>query len=163
MGFGIIHSKSYLEQYERIKRWHKILNEIRLSNASEDKTEYQVDCIFAFFMNCFHLTDWLKHSKTSLDDKTIDDFINNNDEMKICKYLCLGSKHLTLDKKRHDVSNIVTIGKEWDPFAEVLNNKNPVLNITYSLDTKYGKFNVFELSDTCVNLWEDFLKQNNLI
>ena len=144
MGFGIIHSKSYLEQYERVKRWHQVLNEIRISNASDDKTEYQVDCIYAFFMNCFHLTDWLKRSKTSVNVKTIDGFINNHDEMQICKYLCLGVKHLRLDKKRHNISNTVSIGREYDPFAEILGNKNPVTNITYSLDTKYGKFNVFE-------------------
>lgn len=163
MGFGIIHNKSYLEQYERIKRWHQILNEMRVSDASEDKTEYQVDCIYAFFMNCFHLTDWLKRSKTSVSVKTIDSFINNHEEMQICKYLCLGVKHLRLDEKRHSVSNTVSIGREYDPFAKILGNKNPVKDITYSLDTKYGKFNVFELADICVKLWEDFLKQHNLI
>ena len=60
---GKFHNKPYLEQFERIKRWHKTLNKIRVSNANENQTDKQVDIIYAFFINCYHLKDWLIHSK----------------------------------------------------------------------------------------------------
>lgn len=116
-------------------------------------------------MNCFHLTDWLKHSDIFLDKKILDEFVRNHDEMQICKYLCFGSKHLKLDNNRHDISNTVTIGREYDYFEQITKQKtlHPVKNINYILDVKYGQFDVFTLSDKCVELWEQFLKQNHLI
>jgi hypothetical protein len=170
MGFGGKFSKKpYLEQFERIKRWHKILNEIRVSNASEDRTDYQVDCIFAFFINCYHLRDWLEHSKVT-SPSILNDFIENHKEMQICRDICNGAKHLSLTSRSigKDVKcdcgfHGVFLHREYDPFQEVLKHDNPVRNITYNIFVEYEKFNVFEVADKCVSLWEDFLKENNLL
>lgn len=71
---GRFHEKPYLEQVERIKRWNEILNDIRVSNSPEDRADYQVDCIYAFYINCFHLKDWLIKSK-AIDKMKLNNFI----------------------------------------------------------------------------------------
>lgn len=169
MGFGgKFSSKPYLEQFERIKRWNRILNEIKVSNASEDKTDYQVDCIYSFFINCFHLKDWLIHSKVISKD-TVNKFINNHKEMKVCRDICNGVKHLSLtdpsigkDVKCDCGFHGVFLHREYDSYQEVLKNNNLVGNITYNIFAEYEKFNAFTLADRCVKLWESFLKENQL-
>jgi len=166
MGFGgKFSTKPYLEQFERIKRWHKILNEIRVSNASEDKTDYQIDCIYTFFINCFHLKDWLIHSKV-ISEETANNFINDHKEMMICRDMCNGVKHLSLTNPSigKDVEcdcglHGVFLHREYEPFQK----NNPVKNITYNIFVEYEKYNAFVVADKCVSLWESFLKENQLI
>lgn len=166
---GKFHKKPYLEQFERIKRWHKILNEIRVSNSSEDEADYQVDCIYAFFINCYHLKDWLLHSKV-VDKSKINGFIKKNKEMKICRDICNGIKHLSLTNPSigHNIKcdcgwHGVTLHREYDSFQEVLKNANPLQNATYTVLADFEKFNVFELADRCVELWKNFMEDNSLI
>jgi len=123
---GKFHNKPYLEQFQRMKRWYNILNKIRVSNANENQTDKQVDIIYAFFINCFHLKDWLIHSK-AIEQKKVNDFIENNKEMMICRDLCNGCKHLSLtnpsvakDVKCNCGFHGVFLHREFDPFQEVL-------------------------------------------
>ncbi len=159
--------KPYLEQFERIKRWYDILNQIKNSNSPENQADYQVDCIYTFFMNCFHLKDWLINS--NVDQNAIHKYINENKELKICRDICNGAKHLKLTNpsigKGSDMNMglRVTLHKEYDPYHEVTNNTKPLDNATYVIVADFEKFNVFDLSDKCMELWEDFLKINALL
>jgi hypothetical protein len=49
---------AYLEQLERVERW---LNRIRAPNGVpyKKKDEYE-DFLWAFFQNCWHMTDWIE-------------------------------------------------------------------------------------------------------
>lgn len=167
MGFGGKFSKKpYLEQFERIERWHSVLNKFRFSNESEDKTDYQVDCIYTFFTNCFHLKDWLIHSKVTDSEKIHAEVINKYKEMMICRDICNGVKHLSVTDpsigKNVDCDcdlHGVFLHREYNPWEK----KNPVKDITYNIFVEYGKFNVFLVADKCVKIWKNYLKDNNLI
>lgn len=149
MGFaGKFSTKPYLEQFQRLKRWHDILNKFRYENASESKTDFQVDCIYTFFINCFHLKDWLIHSDVVTSNE-INDFINNNLEMQICRDICNGVKHLSLTNPSIAKDNTCDCGfhgvflhREFEPFRK----DNPVKDITYNIFVEYEKFNVFFIS-----------------
>ena len=66
--------ETWRDQWERLQRWHGRLNSLLerhvMADSSADWTyvlfaEYmadEVDVAYAFFMNCYHLKDWLKRS-----------------------------------------------------------------------------------------------------
>lgn len=170
MGWGGRFSKKpYFEQFERTQRWYEILNKIRVSNAPEEQADYQVDNIYAFFMNCHHLRDWIINSKV-LDQKKVDDFRNLHIELKICRDLCNGPKHLKLDhpsigdpSDQNILGKGVTLHKEYVPFGKSSNTDLPLENSKYVIIADFKKFDVFKLADKCMELWEKFLKDNSLL
>jgi hypothetical protein len=178
--------KPHLEQFERIKRWKKRIDEFRYSNNTEDEINNQLDFIYAFFVNCYHLRDFLTYSRMFPDDKEIipDDekivsnevvqsFIHSNIEMQICRDICNESKHCFLtnpsigeidpetNKKQATGFSGVILRKEYDPFQEILKYDNPIRNIKYIVMANNKNYEVFELADKCVKLWEKFICSSN--
>lgn len=162
---GRFSKKPYLEQFERVKRWHETLNKIKVSNSPEKETDYQVDCIYAFYMNCYHLKDWLINSD-AITNKEANDFIEKNLELKICRDLTNGAKHLKLNnpslKERGFLGHDVTLQREYDYFQKILKYDNPIQNINYVILVGSEKYNVFELADKCMRLWEELLTEKSL-
>jgi hypothetical protein len=143
----------HLEQYNRIKRWQEALRGVR----SAGSIERELDIVYAYFMNCYHLRDWLVESRV-IDKKTVDDFFENEFEMRICRDLCNASKHLVL----HSASfkgdpnipgDMVTMFREYHPSEG------------YELGILVGghKFHISELASRCVQLWTEFLGKNDLL
>ena len=50
----------YLEQYERMQRSYDRFREINSRLADKVSSDYEDD-VFAFFMHCYHLKDWIKN------------------------------------------------------------------------------------------------------
>ncbi len=165
---GKFNKKPYVEQFERIKRWHKILNKIKISNSPEKQADYQVDCIYSFFINCYHLRDWLEHSKV-VDKTKIDKLFGDNIEMKICRDICNGIKHLSLTNP--SIGNNVSCNCSWHGVTlhreyihpEMRNGNSPLKDSNYVIIADFEKINVFDLADKCINLWDNFLKTNSLL
>ena len=51
----------YQEQYDRTKRWYDRLTAIDQGRAHDMASDHYVDEIYAFFLNCYHLKDWIKN------------------------------------------------------------------------------------------------------
>lgn len=153
---GKLSKKPYLEQYYRTKRWHSQLNNIRKVNDPEDP-DIQIDIIYAFFMNCFHLKDWLIGS--GIDKNEVYNFMNQHTELLICRDLCNAAKHLYLTKSSTEnvFGNGATIHKSYNPYSDSLKNYNFIVN------SDNETFEVFELADKCLKLWKGFLEDNKLL
>ena len=162
---GRLHQKPYLEQWERINRWYHRLNKLKKSNMPENETNNQVDFIYAFFINCFHLRDWLIAYDPSLSDKINKLF--EFKEMQICGDICNGCKHLSLTypsiREFNGVVEGVSIHREFDPFQNILKYDNPIQNITYVILAGPEKFNLFFIVDRCMSIWKTFLSENGLL
>lgn len=163
---GKFSKKPYLEQFYRIKRWHSRLNMIRTSNSPETEADNQIDFIYAFFTNCFIFEDWLKNS--GVNSKKIYDYRDQHIELKICRDLCNNTKHLLLRRGKPSISKLaksnelsygVTIHKVYDDSS--LNK--PLKNSNYAIVADFNTYNVFEVADKCVLLWENFLEKNSLL
>ena len=91
-------SSKYLEQFDRVKRWYQrfvTIDEGRQHSLPSDN--YQ-DEVYAFFLNCYHLKDWIKNDESiGVAEAEVEDFINNNNDLKLCGDICNNNKHLTLD------------------------------------------------------------------
>ncbi|HVW98958.1 MAG TPA: hypothetical protein VHA52_00725 [Candidatus Babeliaceae bacterium] len=107
--------KPYSEQ------WHRVLrlgNKIDFDASNIDEL---IDDVVNFVINSWSLRDWL--IKSGFDRSVIDDFINNNKHLVLCKDLANHQKHKELrDKSNNDfvvIANKNTpIGKSWDPFQQ---------------------------------------------
>jgi hypothetical protein len=52
-----------VDQWERVQRWHERLVPIRAALPEDEPAKaYALDDPWAFFMNCFHLSDWVGSS-----------------------------------------------------------------------------------------------------
>lgn len=92
----------YREQYDRMKRWYDrfaALNSGRQHNMTADN---YLDEIYAFFLNCYHLKDWLRSDSTipAAVQQSVEPHINVNRSLRLCADLCNSQKHLVLRQSR---------------------------------------------------------------
>jgi len=147
------------EQFLRVKRWYKRLEEI--SNGREDtrESDYYEDVLYAFFQNCFHLKDWAINSG-ALSKDIINDFIESNTDMKICRDLCNGSKHLVINNPSID-SNVSVNRRKY---SISIGGGPTKIEIHYFVRTgNYPPLDAFDLATNCSIQWEILLKKHNLL
>jgi hypothetical protein len=154
-------SSKYLEQFDRVKRWYQrfvIINEGRQHNLPSDN--YQ-DEVYAFFLNCYHLKDWIKNDESvgaAAKDK-VEEFINNNKELSLCADICNSIKHLKLDENKKPRSG-------QDPrfgqrnFHLQVGGPETTISVRYTIDTSSGPVDAFELATKCLKAWETFIQSN---
>ena len=154
-------TKKYIEQYERVKRWYeklKIINEggeLKLPN-----TDYYEDEMLAFFINCYHLKDWIMNDPISkVEPKLIEDFITNSKYLSICADICNGTKHLTLNNSRTGKS--MKIGGR--DFSLTLRGIKQTFSAKYKIISGDRKYDAFELATKCIEDWDQFLDLNKLV
>jgi hypothetical protein len=110
-----------------------------------------LDEVFAFFMNCFHLGDWLIESgaKSAAD---VHRFFDTTPCMQLCRDVCNGLKHYRLDTWRQPAPE----NPHWSTTASVMTEMPPEPTHWYFVGTK-GWFDMFITADECVAAWEKFL------
>ena len=72
--------KLCIDQLNRVIRWYRRFQQINEGIQKSASFEGQYDDMLAFFMNCYHLKDWIKNdiSDDSLNT-VVEDYINQND------------------------------------------------------------------------------------
>ena len=72
----------YPEQWDRVRRWYLRFREISEGKLHDRSSDFYQDDIYAFFMNCYHLKDWIKKDPTASSlSAEVEDFITNVPEM----------------------------------------------------------------------------------
>jgi hypothetical protein len=144
----------YQEQLDRIKRMAEDIK--RFSVATDDNLESAIDAFTSFFIQCYHLRDWLFESRYSKRD--IDIFINESFALSLCKDMANRQKHRSIDK--------------YEPFHHLIEHRygnisSPIVKY-YDLVRKENRFgidveelgilmDVIDLSGKCIDEWERFL------
>jgi hypothetical protein len=82
------------DQWTRVQRWHNRVRAIGAGGGGDQ--EWALDLVFAFFMNCYHLRDWLIDSKHSTKE-VVDAHIAGSEALVWCRDICNGMKHYRLD------------------------------------------------------------------
>ena len=150
----------YLDQYERVKRWYQRFKSISESKEHNMPTDYYQDEVYAFFINCYHLKDWIKNDpSTNITEAEIENFVNSAEVLKVCGDLCNGSKHLTI--KNPKLSTNTRIGSRH--FALNLGSIFPIIHIEYEVISGDKVYDAFTLATNCLNAWETFLKKKKLL
>ena len=116
-----------------------------------------LDQIFNFYLNCYHLKDWLINDKNfPADKKQVEKYINQNWELKLCADLCNGQKHFVLKRPRSGDEPKVAERKlrsrlETSPTCSISQH------IGYTINTKFGSMDALDLAAKCLNLWKTFV------
>lgn len=152
--------KRYLEQYQRTKRWYERFKSIDEGKDNDRASEYYQDEIYAFFINCYHLKDWIKNDPASgINKDEIENFINKSENLSICADLCNGSKHLVIDNPRRDAQTKV----DGRSFSLGLGGGSPRISVRYKVGLKDRINDAFDLATKSLKEWEDFLRSKKLL
>lgn len=161
--FKILKSKPFLEQWMRVKRLYNLAKLLELGEFKDNRLSgYKFDIFLSFFVQCYHLRDWLVNSN-SIKSHVVDKFIRDSYQFGICRNLCLGVKHHTVLKPSRarlaDFSSIVgvkiPIVREYDDLSKT-EERTVIL-----VDGK--NYNALTLATECIDQWNQFLKDNGLL
>jgi len=120
-------------------------------------SDYYQDEVYAFFLNCYHLKDWIKNDNDVEDAAAkVEKFINNNKEMRLCADICNGIKHLKQTSNRSG-QNPQFVGRK---FNVKLGGLGTTISVKYSIETSSGQVDAFKLATKCLQAWENFIKSN---
>jgi hypothetical protein len=160
MGFGwSVHKNGgWRGQYLRLQRWHRLIHRIGRAKTQTEDTEQEHDFLYAYFQNCYHLRDWLRNSGT-LTSKALQEFFRLNEPMGVCRDICNGTKHWHIDHPSVDAD--FSVGREYVP--PDWSGERPHVNESWFIVSGKNKYDLFEVADTCMALWDSFLRDNGLL
>ena len=164
------------DQWDRVRRWHRRVRVIGdrapaggvFPNPMGGQGVYEawaLDLIYAFFMNCYHLRDWLIRSGAATKDD-VDDHIDHSDALRWCRDICNGMKHFKLDADKR-----TTTYQSWTTASESKvvvsgspDRPEPVAGFYWSfVDPPTGTTrDMFQLADACMKDWATFLKKTSV-
>ncbi len=152
---------AYHTQYNRMKRWYERFVAIDQGRLHDTSSDNYLDEIYAFFMNCYHLKDWIKNDNTVAThvQDSVETYINSNRSLRLCADICNSLKHLQLISSRSGENP--TFGKKQ--FALNLGSGLPTtISLKYELDTTNGSEDAFDLATECIAAWDTFIENNGL-
>ncbi len=122
----------------------------------DQASDNYVDEIYAFFLNCYHLKDWIRQdgSIARVDRDRIEAFINSNRDLRLCADICNALKHVTLSSPRSGENP--AFGKKR--FALSLGSGPTTISLRYEVETETGCLDAFEIAKKCVGAWDEFIK-----
>jgi len=145
---------TYLEQYRRMMRSYEKFAIIDRGRVYDPSPENYVDDVFAFFLNCYHLKDWIKNDRgAGLTAQTdVERFINSSYPLKLCADICNSHKHLRLTSPRSDESPRLT-----KTHYSVRGGTPPTITVKYEIETSKGPMDAFALATQCIDEWQSFI------
>lgn len=144
----------YQEQLDRIKRLREDLE--RFSIATDDNFENAVDAFTSFFIQCYHLRDWLAESRYLRRD--IDAFINQSNSLALCRDLANKQKHkqIALYEPRHSLAERKGRGVSI-PVVSYYDPSRKTQRFGLDMEEFETMIDVIDLAEKCVEEWERFL------
>lgn len=146
IGWSVHRNGGWRGQLKRTQRWH---NRIRaLHNEKGFQVDFEdLDLVFAFFQNCYHLREWVAISR-DVPLNELDDFMIKHAEMRACRDIANGTKHFHITRPSVDAE--FSVGREYTQD----NDGNPGQTWFVIAGEKYD---LFELASRCMKLWTEFL------
>ncbi len=146
--------KPYKEQLDRIKRLKEDIK--RFSVATDDNFENAIDAFTSFFIQCYHLKDWLVQSNYGARD--INFFVSRSACLSLCRDIANKQKHKEIDM--YDPQNHIIEHDTKGGSALIIRYHDPSRKEDrFGLDVKeFGTLiDVIDLAEKCVEEWERFL------
>jgi hypothetical protein len=144
--------RKYEEQLRRVNRWFALFETINTGIRHVIESEHYHDFVYSFFINCYHLKDWIIHDDTVDEDvkSEVSKFIKNDYHMKLCAKICNGTKHLIVNP---DMPKFKGRKHELDLGGQ----EGPIYRCKFKIQTSQGELDAFELATKCVTKWQKFI------
>jgi len=157
----------YLEQLKRTERSFEKLKGLIQGIPHVNDTESYRDDMYAFFMNCYHLKDWIQNDQavrfnniTGVSkQELLEDFIAGNFCMLLCQSIATAQKHLTIGDKRF-LKDVDTSKVSYNVIA--IEGQGVILHARYSIEYQKKLYDSFVIATDCLELWRSFLMHKNL-
>jgi len=123
-----------------------------------------LDQVLAFFLNCYHIKDWLKNGPEWQDGAdaavkkwAVEQFVTESEALSICADLCNGNKHFVFDRElRSGVTpTFHSVHTRVDTTTSV-----PVKTTRYTFRTKRGDTDAYALAEECLESWRRFIRES---
>ncbi len=149
----------YLEQYERLQRSYDRFREINSRLADKVSSDYDV---YAFFMHCYHLKDWIKNDasvKSRMPNlgTDVEQFINESEALGLCADLCNSLKRLELDRSHSSAPRI--FGRRRYHFELNIGSRSSIKLQWLVERNNKPPIDAFELATECIAEWDKFLRR----
>jgi hypothetical protein len=147
------------QQWQRVGRWFERFANTAGGREHDRHSDHYHDEIYAFFLNCFHLKDWLQNDPASASAASdVERFVNGSVALSICADLANGSKHLVLDRPR------VGTGAKFGARLFKLNLGGvPRISAEYAVEANGKKYDAFKLAKECIAEWTGYLQSKGLL
>ncbi|MEK7213880.1 MAG: hypothetical protein AAB637_02090 [Patescibacteria group bacterium] len=149
----------YEEQLQRIKRLRKNINQF--ADATDENFEDAIDAFTSFFIQCYHLRDWLIRS--GYNQSQVDFCIQNNTWLSLCKNLANKQKHQKLKKNELENNfvkdNFFGVSTPMNRYYDYFIHKGPRFGI--NIWQFQMPVDVIEVADKCIAGWEEFLQNSS--
>jgi hypothetical protein len=155
-------------------RWYGRFQETSQGRTHSAASDNYVDEIYAFFLNCHILKDWIKNDPAlpSTVQRGTEKWIENSPSLCLCAELCNGLKHLKRDSRTsHRSGKSPDFGKKHfamrfsdriAPVSSLVPCGLPTVALAYELDTSDGPKDAFQLATDCVAAWKEFWTTHSL-
>ncbi len=154
------YNKPFEEQLARIGRLNKGL--ATYSVATDENFEDGVDVFTSFFIQCYHLADWLVKSGYPKD--VVYQFISKSPWLALCKDLANTQKHL---KRKGDA--FIDFGEFSFGVSTPITRYVDYFNggqIKFCIDAaQFGPLplDAIEVADKCIEEWQKFLEFHHAV
>jgi hypothetical protein len=140
-----------------MERWHRrALAALDGADANPSDAE---DFVYAFCQSAYHLRDWLQKSGAA-SQAELDTLMKSTPALKLCRDVCNGSKHLTLDPARTDTDHIGLMREYVPPIgAGEEGGIRPRLFVFEGQEGSVELVEIRELMRECVAAWRNFCAQ----
>lgn len=165
-------TENYIEQWKRVQRWYRRLNDIKIPKNRNQQDEV-LDYYYAFLINLYHLKDWVKISNKSKGNELENMFDKDHgtEYFKVCADLVNGIKHLTTKRARIDKNTRVgrksstinlpfaymTVGQA-SPSSEKT-DKLPIYEHKYFVKSNGKEYDISTICDECYKELNKFMKE----
>lgn len=152
----------FIEQYNRMIRWYKKFESINAGRDHIQESDYYKDEGYAFFITCCHFRDWLLNDrvvKIQNKEMILKEYVDRSKYMKICHDICNGHKHLDLTSPKHNGRTKIN-----STHHKISLGGNAVsYKAKYFISDGRKYYDAFDVASKCIEEWETFLRQYNLI
>ena len=134
-------------------RWAEKFSTLdKQQSGFNEKTHEYFDMMYACFQNIFFLKDWLKND-TIISKNDLEEFINGNKEIGVCRDICNGTKHYNITNS--SIDSEFGIIKQYNPHHKIWDQSEWEIIICAGGSI----FKPRELIKTCIDLWDEFISE----
>ena len=141
------------QQWARVERYFARFEALsRKGRIHDAASETYVDDVYSFFIQCYHLKDWIAADGTSPLQSAVREFGKRSQAFQVCRDLCLGVKHLNVVRPSSDL-NDARLGRKGVEF----NVSSGVFTMRVFVRVGSDEQDAFDIAKECMGEWRKFL------
>lgn len=149
------------EQYDRAARYLKRLSDIAQGILHTANSQTYADDLFAFFLNCYHIKDWIRSDPTTAGWTDVEAYVSGNRHLALCADLCNAAKHCVLIRHRSTENPVFAGGDIRMKITDGLSGREKIeIAINYKICTQSGELDALDVARQCMTAWDAYLKVN---